>query len=279
MGSEIDVFEELAVLLADVRREYPHWEEDEVISQLRRSMPEYRQAIWRIAMPFSRGNSQLPKSYRERLSQLRQLAADVEQVDLGHVFTSIDIRQSIDIVRDAYASWAGDLGTHMLANFTNQAELEVGSPDSLACLADLHGDIDGDNIANHMPKGRAVSAVLAYYRSDEAFMDGVTVHSRYRTFAHDLGLVDGAGNFDADREQARFALHNRTREFIEFDELDLNGRHPLALLKSLFDTKEKAQIDEVLEKALDEFLALVAAGIAIEGEEHRGEHGGVQRDF
>jgi hypothetical protein len=267
MDSEIDVFEELAALLADVRREYPHWQENEIISQLRRSMPEYRQAIWRIAMPFSRGDSQLPDSYRERLSQLRQLAAGIEQVDLGHVFTSIDIRQSIDIVRDVYASWAGDLGTHVLANFTNQAELEVGSPDSLACLADLHGDIDGDNIANHMPKGRAVSAVLAYYRSDEAFMDGVTVHSRFRTFARDLGLLDDDGYVCTAEVHGRQILRNRTREFIEFDEIDLDGRGPLKLLSDLFDEEAQAKVNDLLDMAIEQFVAIIAAGV--EGEWER----------
>lgn len=261
MGREADVFQELAALLTDVQRDYTHWDEGEVISQLRRSMPEYRQAIWRIALPFSRGDSQLPDRYRERLDQLRRQAADLEQVDLGHVFTSIDVKQSVNIIRDAYASWAGDLGTHVLANFTNQAQVEVGSPDSLASLADLHGDIDGDNIANHMPEGQAVTAVLAYYQGDETLMDGVTVRSRFRTFARDLGLLDDGGNVRTGELHARHALRSYTREFIEFDEIDLDGRHPLKLLSDLFNEENQAKVNELLDSAIEQFLAIIANGI------------------
>jgi hypothetical protein len=268
MSSKQNVFRELAVLLADLRRDYVQWQEQEIISQIRRSMPEYRQTIWRVALPFSRGDSELPDGYRERFAQLRRKAADLEQVDLGHVFTSIDIRQSIDIVRDAYASWAGDLGTHVLSNFNNQAQIVVGSPDSLASLADLHGDLDGDNIANHMPEGRPVTAVVAYYQGDESLMDGVTVYSRFRTFAGDMGLLDDSGVLRFENVQTRHALRKYTREFIEFDEIDLDGRHPLKLLSDLFDEENQAQVNELLDMALEQFLQIIASGVEREQQQN-----------
>ena len=261
MGSEVDVFQELTIFLSDLQRDYPHWEQNEIISQLRRSMPEYRQAIWRIALPFSHGDSALAESCRERLNRLRRQAVDAEQLDLGHVFTSIDVKQSFDIIRDAYASWAGDLGTHVLSNFTRQAQVEVGSPDSLASLADLHGDIDGDNIANHMPEGQPVAAVVAYYQGDGALMDGVTVRSRFRTFARDMNLLDEGGIVHSDKVHARHALRNYTREFIEFDEIDLDGRHPLKLLNDLFNEEDQAKVNDLLDMALEQFLQIIASGV------------------
>lgn len=252
------------MLLKDIQRDHPHWEQNEVVSQLRRSMPEYTRGIWGIALPFNRGDSDLSDAYRERFEQLRQKAIAEEQLDLAHVLTSIDVKQSIDIIRDAYASWAGDLGTHVLANYVRQTRVDVGSPDSMAGLEDLHGDIDGDNIAKHMPEGQALAAIKAYYHGDEALMQGVTVHNRYSTFARDLGLLDDGGKFNANRKQVRFALRNRTREFIELDELDLDARHPLKLLKDLFDAHEQAQINALLNMALDQFLAILASGVARE---------------
>lgn len=259
-----DTFQELALLLENLQRDYPHWQEHEIVSQLRRSVPEYAHGIWSVALPFNRGNSDLAHSYQERFEQLRHRAVADEQLDLAHVITSIDVKQSVNIIRDAYASWAGDLGTHVLANFVRQTRVDVGSADSLAGLADLHGDMDGDNIAKHMPEDQAVAAIKAYYHGDEALMQGVTVHSRYSTFSRDLGLLDDGGKFSADRKQVRFALRNRTREFIELDELDLDARHPLKLLKDLFDVHEQAQIDALLNTALDQFLAILASGVARE---------------
>ena len=261
MRSEIDVFRELALLLGDVQREFPQWQEGEIVSQMRRSMPEYRHGVWSVAMPFNRGDSELPDRYRERFNQLRRQAVEVEQLDLGHVFTSIDVKQSFDIVRDAFASWAGDLGTHVLANFTNQAQVEVGSPDSLASLPDLHGDLDGDNIANHMPEGQAVTAVVAYYQGDDAVMNGITVYNRFRTFARDMDLLDGNGNFGVDKERMRQVFRRRVRQFIELDEIDLDGRHPIELLSDLFDEENQAKVNDLLDIALDQFLAIIASGV------------------
>ncbi len=258
------VYQELAALLDDLRRDYPHWQEREIVSQLRRSIPEYNQGIWRVAMPFNRGETELAERHRARFEQLRHEAIRGEQLDLAHVITSIDVRQSVDIIRDAYASWAGDLGTHVLANFTRQAPVDVGSEDSLAGLEDLHGDLDGDNIATHMPAGEPVAALVAYYHGDDAFMNGVTVHSRYRTFARDMGLLDDSGDFSANSEQMRRVLHGRVREFIELDEIDRDVRNPLKLLKEFFDADEQAQIGKLLDKAIDQFLAIIAAGVARE---------------
>ena len=75
MSNIQDSFQELASLLADVQRDFPRWEQDEVISQIRRSMPEYRDTIWRIALPFNVGESDLPDTLRERFDQLRRQAA------------------------------------------------------------------------------------------------------------------------------------------------------------------------------------------------------------
>ena len=261
MSKQQDVFQELAIFLQDLQGDHPHWEEGDVISQLRRSIPEYRQSIWRLALPFNRGDSDLPESYRERLKQLRQQAANGEQLDLGHVFTSIDVRQSVDFIRDAYASWAGDLGTHVLSNFTNQTQLAVGRADSLASLVDLHGDIDGDNIANNMPEGRPIAAILAYYQGDETLMNGVTVRRRFHTFARDMNLLDDNGVVKSDIVHSSHALRNYTREFIELDEIDLDGRHPLKLLKDLLSEENKAKVNELLDIALQQFLQIISAGV------------------
>lgn len=261
MNHKQNIFQELAALLADLQRDYPQWQEHEIISQIRRSIPEYRQTIWRIALPFSHGSSDLPDGYQERFAQLRRKAVDLEKVDLGHVVTSIDIKQSVDIVRDAFASWAGDLGTHVLSNFNNQAEIVVGSADSLASLADLHGDLDGDNIANHMPEGRPVTAVVAYYQGDDTLMNGVTVHSRFQTFARDMKLLDDSGVLRFEDFQTHSPLRKYTQEFIELDEIDLDGRHPLKLLSDLFDEKNQAKVNELLEIALGEFMEIIASGV------------------
>lgn len=264
MDNKSDIFQVLTALLQDIQRDYPHWQQREIISQLRRTMPEYTRGIWGLAMPFNRGDSDLPDSYCERFAQLRQKAATGEQLDLAHVLTSIDVKQSIDIIRDAYASWAGDLGTHVLANLTHQAKVDVGSPESLANLADIHGDIDGDNIARHMPEGQAVTAVIAYYQGLETVMDGVTINSRYRTFARDMGLLDENGSFTADKERIRLILHNRIREFIMLDDLDPDAGHSLSLMEALFDENNQAQISELLDMAIDQFLAIIASGVELE---------------
>ncbi len=259
MGIAQSTYRELAALMGDLRRDYPGWRQNDIVSQIRRSMPEYTRGVWSLAMPFNRGDSDLPDGYRDRFQQLRLKAIADDQLDLAHVFTSIDVKQSIDIIRDAYASWAGDLGTHVLANFARQAQVRVGDAGSLASLEDLQGDIDGDNIARHMPEDRALDALLAYYRGDETLMNGVTVDSRYQTFARDMGLLDAEENFSANRERVLRVLRDRTREFIEFDDLDL--RNPLTLLEDLFDASEEARIDDLLETALDQFLEIVAAGL------------------
>ena len=264
MSTAPNTFQELAALLGDLQRDYPHWQESEIISQIRRSIPEYSHGVWSVAMPFNRGDSDLPASCRERFERVRQRAFDEERLDLAHVFTSIDIKQSFDIVRDAFASWAGDLGTHVLANFTHHTEVEVGTPDSLAGLEDLHGDIDGDNIANHMPVGKAVAAVRAYYLGDEALMNGVTVYRRFRTFARDMDLMDGDGNFGVDREQMRHVFRRRVQQFIELDEIDLDGRHPLRLLIDLFDEEDQAQVNKLLDTTLDQFIDIIASGVGRE---------------
>jgi hypothetical protein len=252
---------ELTALLQDLQRDYPHWQQGEIISQLRRTMADYTHGIWSIALPFNRGDSELPEIYRQRFAMLRQQAVATEKLDLGHVLTSIDVRQSLDLIRDAYASWAGDLGTHVLANLTRQVQVRVGSPDSMAGLADLQGDMDGDNIARHMPEGQAVAAVVAYYTGDETIMNGVTVRNRYTTFARDMRLLDENGNLAIDKEQVRQVFHGRTREFIQLDELNLDLRNPLKLLRDLFDREEQAQIDDLLTITIDQFLNLLAAGL------------------
>ncbi|MFN2171566.1 MAG: hypothetical protein ACK2U0_21050 [Candidatus Promineifilaceae bacterium] len=261
MSSKQGVFQELAALLADVQRHFPHWSQREVVTQIRRSMAEYNQGVWELALPLNRGESSLIKDYRERFAELRRRAIIEERLDLGHVFTSIDVKQNVDVIRDAYASWAGDLGTHVLANYSRQTQSSVGEADSPAGLEDLHGDIDGDNIGRHMPKGEAIRAILAYYLGDETLMNGVTVGSRYQIFARDLGLIDRDGHFNIDREQVRFALHNRTREFIALDEINLDAHEPLKLLKDLFDTHEHDQVEILLDAALEQFLSLIAAGV------------------
>ena len=149
----------------------------------------------------------------------------------------------------------------MLANFTRQEQIEVGSPDSLASLADLHGDIDGDNIANHMPQGQAVAAIVAYYQGDDMLMNGVTVRSRFRTFARDMDLLDDGGRVRVDIAHTRHALRNYTREFIEFDEIDLDGRHPLKLLNDLFNEENQAKVNDLLDIALEQFLQIIIAGV------------------
>jgi hypothetical protein len=261
MKSELTIFQELVAFLDDVQQNCPQWEEAEVVSQIRRSMPEFRQRIWRISLPFNRSESDLPDRYRERLDYLRRRAETVEKLDLGHVFTSIDIRQSVDIVRDAYASWAGDLGTHVLSNFTNEAQVVVGSPDSLASLADLHGDIDGVNIANHMPEGKPVTAIAAYYQGNELLMNGVTVYKRFSTFACDLNLLDNSGTKCVDKVPAHHPLRGYTREFIEFDEIDFDGRNPFTLLSELFNEENQAKVNHLLDVALEQFLQIIASGV------------------
>jgi hypothetical protein len=261
-------FEDLAALFSDLQRDYPHWSQRMIISQLRRTMPAYTHGVWSAAMPFDRGDSELGDEYRARFKALRRRAITENGFDLAHVLTSIDVMLSVDFIRNAYASWAGDLGTHVLANLSRQASLTVGAPDSPAGLADLHGDIDGDNIATHMPSDKPLAAVLAYYQRDPTCMDGVTVDSRFTTFARDQGLLDGAGVFGVDIDRARRAFHARTREFIMFEELDLDARHPLKLLKDLFEADEKRQIDALLDSALDQFLAIIAAGVDVELNSH-----------
>ena len=261
MSKRIVFSDTLVALLQDLQHDYPDWQQGEIISQLRRTMPDYTHGIWNIALPFNRGDSELPQRYRRRFETLRQQAIADEELDLGHVLTSIDVRQSLDLIRDAYASWAGDLGTHVLANLTRQVQVKVGSSDSMASLPDLHGDMDGDNIARHMPEGQAVAAVVAYYAGDEAFMNGVTVKNRYTTFARNLRLLGEDDKVAMDKESVRQMLVGRTWEFIQLDELDLDLRNPLKFLKDLFDAGEQAQIDELLAIAVDQFLNLLAAGI------------------
>ena len=113
-------------LLQDIRREHPAWSQETIISRLRRSMSDYAHGIWRVAMAFNQGESELASPLRERFAD----------------------------------------------------RVQVGAPDSVAGLADLQGDMDGDNIARHVPEGQAATAVVAYYSGDETFMGGVTIRLR-----------------------------------------------------------------------------------------------------
>lgn len=262
--SKQDVFRAWSELLRTLQQDFPQWQEEEIVSQLRLSVPDYAHGIWRVAMPFSPGESRLPDDHRARFAALREQAVNGAQLDLAHVVAAIDVHQNIDLIRDSYASWAGDLGTHVLTNLVRQAQSDVGAPDSMAGLADLQGDIDGDNIARHMPAEAPVAAIVAYYEGDGTLMDGVTVGSRYHTFARDQGLLDSSGIFSADVQEARRALRRQTEEFIELDEISLDSRHPFRLLKALFDGHRHEQIENLLDASLDQFLAIIAAGVARE---------------
>lgn len=254
----------LNALLSSIRRDYPQWEEGTIVSHLRRSIPDYAHGIWRIAMPLNQGASALKPSYAQRFAALREQAIAEDAVDLGHVVTSIDVGQSLALIDSSFASWAGDLGTHVLANLTHQRPSTVGALDSMASLADLHGDMDGDNIARHLPPGQAAAAVVAYYAGDEAFLDGVTWRTRYHTFARDLGLLDESGTLTIEHTSAYQALRTRALAFIELNELIVDVRHPLQALREMVLTDQQARLEELLDEAAAQFLVLLDAGLTRE---------------
>jgi hypothetical protein len=227
-------------------------------------MPDYTHGIWRVALPLNQGDSALAGPLVAQFHMLRGQAIAADAVDLGHVLTALDIWQSVTLIESDFGSWAGDLGTHVLANATRSSNTAVGDEASLAGLADLQGDMDGDVIALHLPTGRPLDALAAYYTGDETLLNGVTWRRRYHTFAADLGLLDTDGKLAVDAAWAREGLAARARTFIELDEVVAGARHPLRGLRALFERDEQAQIEAALDTAVGQFLDLLAAGLARE---------------
>jgi hypothetical protein len=56
----IKIFHEL---VKKIEKTYSSFPQGEIISQLRRSIPEYNRGVWSIAMPFNRGGSELSKKF------------------------------------------------------------------------------------------------------------------------------------------------------------------------------------------------------------------------
>lgn len=74
MGKKLVFFAQLASLFSDLRAQYPHWEEAHIVSQLRRSIPEYAHGVWSVALPFNCGESALTDDHRARSARLREEA-------------------------------------------------------------------------------------------------------------------------------------------------------------------------------------------------------------
>jgi len=255
--------ERLKELVKKIKEKHPDWTEEEIVSQLRRSIPEYTQGIWSMAMPFNKGPSIMEKEFQQEFLDIRKQMQTEMGVDLGHVVASMDIARSFDIIDDTYISWAGDLGSDVLQNFRNGTPMQIGTNNSRASMPDLLGDIDGDNIAHHMPKGYELESLFDYYEGSGIHTGGVSINNRYKTFATDLGLLDQNGNF---QPTAVNRLEDKVTGFI-YDSNSVNNlRHPLETFGSIFSGNAQfiptSNVPNLTRSAAEQFLKIIQTGLS-----------------
>jgi len=204
--------EQLESLVSRLKAAYPEMDQGELLSQMRRSIPDYNKGLWSWAMPGNQGPSILEHHFQAEICHLRDTMCYQNGLDFGHVLTSMDVAQSRDLLPDdAYASWAGDLGSAALNCFKHDKPLRIGDEEQKASLSDLLADIDGDNLAAHAQMVHELAAIPAYYQNDGRYSGGMTAKNRFHCFAGDLKLLDEHNNLKGD---AREYFHEPTLEFM-----------------------------------------------------------------
>lgn len=188
---------ELKELTTMIQGNHPDWDQSRILSELRKV--DYGSddgELWSMAMPFNNGDSQLTAAEQQEFQRIREDMIQQDDLDIGHVLVSMDVQQSLDIIEDSHASWAGDLGTAAEDAYIAGTSVRLGT--GSATVADLMGDIDGDNIANHMEKGHEMDALFNYYLGQGQHCDGKTINDRFSTFSADLNLLDETGAMKSD---------------------------------------------------------------------------------
>ncbi|NJO16364.1 MAG: hypothetical protein HC877_11645 [Thioploca sp.] len=250
--------ENLRELTQAIETAHPDWCQSDIVSQLRRSIPEYSRGIWSAAMPFNRGPSLLEENFQHKFREIVQQMIKQEGIDLGHVVASIDIAQSFDIIDDTHASWAGDLGSAVLTSFRERDHLQIGPVGSRASMPDLLGDIDGDNIAHHMLEGQELEALFNYYQG----IGEVNMSNRYTTFAQDLGLLDQVGRFQSN---AINIIESHTKSFIYSSNFIDNVRHFRKLVDGVLSGEVQpifnTDIPNLIQNAAEQFREIIETGL------------------
>lgn len=254
----IKIFHEL---VKKIEMAYSSFPQGEIVSQLRRSIPEYSRGVWSIAMPFNRGGSELSKNFQLTFLSIRQQMQKEMGVDLGHVIASMDIAQSFDIINDTYISWAGDLGSEVLHIFRNGTHQQIGQRGSRASMPDILGDIDGDNIAHHMQSKHALDSLFDYYQGTGAHTRGVNINNRYRTFAKDLGLLDNNGKL---QYKAANIIEEQIRGFIYQYTVLNNIKNPSNVIGIFTGNAQfisDTNIPNLTKTAAEQFIEIIISGI------------------
>jgi hypothetical protein len=258
--NNIDKFSEL---VKGIQAAHSDWTQEDIVSQLRRSIPEYTDIQWAIAMPFNSFPSDLEDKFKTDFNNIIENMKKEDGIDLGHVLVSIDMELSFHvpyIIDNIDVSWAGDLGSAVSKDVNAKTTLTpIGTKKSLANMPDILGDIDGDNIAKHMQSEHALDAIIDYYRGTSIDKDGVNIKNRYRTFANDLNLLDNNGNI---KYNAANTIINKG--IIGFIKLNNLGRFllwpPWAMIQHVTKLREISQI------AAKQFVDIISKGIKKEGE-------------
>jgi hypothetical protein len=248
-------------LVKNIEKAYSSFPQGEIVSQLRRSIPEYSRGVWSIAMPFNRGGSELSKKFQQTFLSIRQQMQKEMGVDLGHVVASMDIAQSFDIINDTYISWAGDLGSEVLHIFRNGTHQRIGQRGSRASMPDILGDIDGDNIAHHMQSKHELDSLFDYYQGTGTHTRGVNINNRYRTFAKDLSLLDNNGKLQS---KAANIIEEQIRGFIyQYTALN-NIKNPSNVIRIFTGYAQfisDTNIPNLTKTAAEQFIEIIRSGI------------------
>lgn len=265
--------DQLDDLFSRIQAKHPEMSQGDMVSQLRRSIGKYAEGVWSVAMPFNKGPSELEPEFQKEFLAIRESMEHENGLDLGHVLASMDVAQSADIMlNDAYASWAGDLGSAALETFGTQqgnkpVPMDIGNEKTSAGMTDIMADIDGDNIARHMEKGHELDAMLAYYRNDGQYTNGVVAENRFHSFATDLNLLDDQGNLRSDATDEicdttmDFILQDNLKEsFNQIKDMLLDGKMPEKGSGFILETN----LPSLARDASQQFIDILAQGLSSE---------------
>lgn len=271
---------DLIAFIDEVRAAYPDWGQRDIIANFRRAIPGYAEGVWTATMPFNSGPSNLPVEMRRRLASLLRADAAERGVDLAHVLVCLDLAASPDLIDDHFASWAGDLGLHAVANYLEGTDTPVGLPDPLthANRADLLADLDGEALSRRAQPGSELDALIAYY-GDTPPADPAAAHfsRRFRLFAADHDLLDERGAVRADAAAAGGFLYRAVARYAFWEEFKNHlarfrpGR--MIRLAARSDFEDQPALRAEIGRAVEGFVAFLREGLAAEGSNRLGEGG------
>lgn len=262
----------LLAFVDEVRAAYPGWRQRDLIANFRRAIPGYAEGVWTASMPTNSGPSDLPPEMRRRLKRLLRQDAAESGVDLGHVLVCLDLALTPDLIEDHFASWAGDLGLHALANYLNQTAIPIGLPDTRthANRSDLLADLDGEVLSRRVTPGRELDALFDYYAAEPpADPAGAHVSRRFSLFLSDHDLLDEGGDVRGDAADPGGFLHRAVERYLFWEQMKnyLARFRPgrMVRLATRPDFTDAAELRAELGWVVEQFVAFLRAGLEEKG--------------